>query len=51
MEELLSTLYYDPRTGYVGVQKLFEKARAIDPSITLKAVREWFSNQTDVQRF
>lgn len=48
---LLEKLYYDPKTGYVGVQKLYQKAKAKDPSITLKAVKEWFSSQLDIQRY
>lgn len=51
MAELLHKLYYDPKTGYVGIQKLYEKARAIDKSITVKAVKERFSNQVDIQRY
>lgn len=51
MAELLNKLYYDPKTGYVGIQKLYEKARAIDGSISLKAVKDWFSNQVDIQRY
>lgn len=51
MDTFLKNLYYDPKTGYVSAQKLFEKARDIDPTITLKDVKEWYSNQIDIQRF
>jgi hypothetical protein len=51
MDDLLTKLYYDPKTGYIGIQKLFAKAREIDPSIKLKDVKEWYSSQNDIQRF
>ncbi|GMF31615.1 unnamed protein product [Phytophthora lilii] len=35
MKQLLSKLYYDPKTGYINAQALHEKARELDPKITL----------------
>jgi len=51
MDELLEKLYYNPKTGYIAAQKLFEKAREIEPSIKLKDVKAWYATQTDIQRF
>jgi len=51
MDQLLSKLYNDPRTGFVSAQKLHLKAREIDSTLTLKNVRDWLSSQSSVQRF
>ncbi|GMF21503.1 unnamed protein product [Phytophthora lilii] len=51
MAELLSKLYYNPKTGFVGAQALYEKARELDPKITFKNVKDWYSSQIDIQRF
>jgi hypothetical protein len=51
MDRLLKKLYNDPRTGFVSAQKLYLKAREIRPTITLKQVRDWLSNQSTVHRF
>jgi hypothetical protein len=51
MDDLLTKLYYDPKTGYIGIQKLFAKAREIEPSIKLKDVKKRYSSQSDIQRF
>lgn len=40
MDTLLSNLYNDPKTGFVGVQKLYERAKSIESSIRLKDVRK-----------
>ncbi|GMF34548.1 unnamed protein product [Phytophthora lilii] len=51
MDELLSKLYHDPKTGYVGANALYQKAKKINKSIRLKDVKEWYANQTDIQRY
>lgn len=51
MSELLSKLYYDPKTGYVGARALYEKARELDPEVTFKIVKDWYASQTDIRRF
>lgn len=51
MDSLLRNLYNDPKTGFIGAKKLYDKANEIDSSIRLKDVREWYSNQIDIQRF
>ena len=45
--ELLRKLYYDPKTGFVSAQKLWEKVK--DKKVTLKQVQEWLNNQESVQ--
>lgn len=51
MADLLSKLYYDPKTGFVGAQALYEKTREVQPKTTLKVVKDWYKSQTDIQRF
>ena len=51
MEELLNSLYFDPKTGFIGASKLYAKAKEIQPSIRLKNVKEWYSKQLEIQRF
>jgi hypothetical protein len=51
MDVLLSKLYHDPKTGYIGSNALYQKAKKIDRSIRLKDVKEWYGNQTDIQRY
>ncbi|GMF35480.1 unnamed protein product [Phytophthora lilii] len=51
MEQLLSRLYYNPKTGYINAQALHEKARALDPKITLKNVKDWYATQSEIQSF
>ncbi|KAK1933556.1 Pol polyprotein [Phytophthora citrophthora] len=50
-QELLKKLYYDPKTVFIGTQALYQKAKELDPKITIKIVKEWYANQTDIQRF
>jgi transposase InsO family protein len=47
---LLNRLYHDPKTGYVGAYTLYKHAKAINPDITLKQVREWYKTQADIQQ-
>jgi len=51
MEALLSKLYHDPKTGFVGAQALYEKANELNHRITLKFVKQWYSKQIDIQRY
>jgi len=50
MDELLKTLYNDPKTGFIGASKLYAKAKEINPLIKLKDVKEWYSTQLEIQR-
>jgi len=51
MEELLSKLYNDPKTGFVGVQSLYEKAKSLESSIRLKDVKVWYASNADAQQY
>ncbi|GMF66391.1 unnamed protein product [Phytophthora lilii] len=50
-DALLKKLYYNPKTGFIGAQALYQKAKKLDPKITIKIVKEWYAKQTDIQRF
>lgn len=50
MDSLLNKLYYNPKTGFISVKKLYEKAKRINSSITLKQVRDWYAKQDDIQQ-
>jgi hypothetical protein len=45
MEELLSKIYYNPLTGFQGLDKLYQKAKLVDKKITKKKVKEWLQAQ------
>lgn len=49
MDALLQKLYYDPETGFQGLDKLYKKAKLIDSSITKKKVKEWLDQQETQQ--
>ncbi|GMF25210.1 unnamed protein product [Phytophthora lilii] len=51
MNELLNKLYYDPKTGFIGAQALYHKAKRLEPKITFKVVMDWYSIQTDIQQY
>ncbi|ETL77509.1 hypothetical protein L917_21550, partial [Phytophthora nicotianae] len=51
MDELLSKLYNDPKTGFIAAKALYDKAKLIDSSIRLKDVKAWYENQVEVQQF
>ncbi|GMF35020.1 unnamed protein product [Phytophthora lilii] len=45
---------YNVNVSAKGVQQgraLYQKAKALDPKITHKIVKDWYSSQTDIQRF
>ncbi|GMF14287.1 unnamed protein product [Phytophthora lilii] len=50
MEALLEKLYYDPETGFISATALHKKVKEIDPSITLKQVKDWYKSKLDIQR-
>lgn len=50
-EELLKSIYYNPKTGLQSAQKLYQKARERDPSISLSTVKKWLANQSTKQIF
>ena len=48
--ELLKQVYYDPKTGLQG-SKLYQKAKAINPNVTHKMVKEFLAEQSTAQIF
>ena len=49
MEKLLEELYYNPLTGFQGINKLYKKAKELNKKITLKFVKEWLEQQETQQ--
>ena len=49
MDEILRKLYYDPKTGYVGIDGLYRKAKLIDNHITMGYVKKWMDRQESRQ--
>jgi hypothetical protein len=45
----LKDLYYDPKTGYSGLVKLYKKAKEQNPAITLSEVRAFLDKQYTFQ--
>ena len=50
METLLNKLYFDP-IGFQSQQKMFQEARTIDKSITLKDVKNWYEKNVNKTRY
>ena len=50
MEKLLNKLYFDP-SGFQSQQKMFQEARKIDKSITLKDVKNWYEKNVNKTRY
>ena len=44
-EQLLRKIYYDPKTGFQGVQKLYGKAHKMEPSLNRKDVEDFIKQQ------
>ena len=40
---LLNKLFNDPKTGFVGADKLLRRAKELNPKITLKQVKEFLA--------
>lgn len=51
MSDTLSKLYYDPSTGFIGVNALYKRAKELDKTITLRQVRDWYREQALAQQF
>lgn len=49
MEDLLRQIYYNPSTGFSGVQKLYEAVKKVNSSITRSMVSSWLKQQTAYQ--
>ncbi|GMF09595.1 unnamed protein product [Phytophthora lilii] len=50
-QDLLKNSTMIRKNGFIGTQALYQKAKELDPKITIKIVKEWYANQTDIQRF
>lgn len=49
MNELIKSLYYDPKRGLTSLYKLYKKVHAEDSSIKLKDVRDFLQKQSTYQ--
>ena len=49
--KLLDKLFNDPKTGFVGEEKLFHRARVYDPDITRKEVKQYLKENEIHQLF
>jgi hypothetical protein len=49
MNQALNQLYYDPKTGFTGLVKLYKIAKARDPAITLSDVKAFLGRQYTFQ--
>ena len=50
MNEILNNLYYK-EYNFDGANSLYEKAKKINPKLTLTIVREWLKKQSTSQFF
>ena len=50
-QQLLSTLFNDPKTGLVGADKLLKRAKEQNPKITMKQVKEFLAQNPITQVF
>jgi hypothetical protein len=39
--EIINKIYTDPSQGFISIQKLYQKVREIDQTITMKMVKEY----------
>lgn len=47
--QILEKIYKDPKTGFIGMAKLYEKAKKIDSSITRTDVIDFYKQHTNTQ--
>lgn len=45
LPEILADIYYNPKTGYGGVQSLYRQLRAKGYSISVSQIRKWLKEQ------
>ena len=45
IDNILGKLYYDPKTGYGGIQALSRQAKAKGYKITLGEIKQWLKEQ------
>ena len=51
VNELLDSLFNDPKTGFVGAEKLLKRAKQHNPKITMKQVKEFLDDNPINQVF
>jgi hypothetical protein len=49
--DFLEALYRDPREGFVGVDKLYKKAKLYNKNITKKRITDWFAKHPELRQF
>ena len=49
MNDILKNIYYNPKTGFKTYRRLYEEAKKIDKSITLKDVKAFLQQQEEFQ--
>jgi transposase InsO family protein len=50
-QKLIDKLYNDPSYGFVGQEKLYRKAKALNREITHKDIKDYYESRVDIQRF
>jgi len=50
MDKLLENLYYNPKSGFLSSNHLYELAKSQNPKVTREFVKEWLSMQEEYQR-
>jgi len=48
-DEILKKVYYDASKGFSSVQKIYKRVKEIDPSITIKIVKDFVQRQDTAQ--
>ena len=48
--EQLRALYYDPKTGFVGATKLYQKAKQLNMKVSLKEIKDFLARQNVAQQ-
>ncbi len=42
--QLLNNIFNDPKTGFIGAEKLLRRAKLINPNITMKQVKAFLND-------
>jgi transposase InsO family protein len=50
-QNLIDRLYNDPAYGFVGQEKLYRRAKALNREITHKDIKDYYDSRVDIQRF
>ncbi len=49
--QLLNNIFNDPKTGFIGAEKLLRRAKLINPNITMKQVKAFLNDNPINQVF